>query len=350
MVKYPQKFSTNLKKDKQGWKLKDQAQFFSLLADLLQAGFSLQQALKSMQNLMPESKKIIVNIANEILSGSKISMAMKKYISKGIYYQLMISEQHGNFDQSIKQLGELLHKRVEQKNKLNALMAYPLFLLVTLIVIVVGIKVWLNPVLGQFTEQFEQQRNFNNVKIYLQVVLMLVSIGLFCYATKVYMWWKKQETITKHHWYSQLPVIGKIYRQYSYYYLTFNLSLLLGSGMDFSKICDFLLKLDKNSLLYQLGQQITQTIYHGDELGNVIDKYPFIPQELKIYINKGETLESLSAELLIYSNIQYKKLLAQIDNLMALVQPLLFVIIAIIIVMTYLSILLPMYQTLGGLY
>lgn len=71
---------------------------------------------------------------------------------------------------------------------------------------------------------------------------------------------------------------------------------------------------------------------------------------MKLFLNKGETLENISNELAVYSEVSYRKLLKLIDKLIELVQPILFIVIAIIIVGTYLTILLPIYKTLGGLY
>ena len=177
-----------------------------------------------------------------------------------------------------------------------------------------------------------------------------MALIIVLYVLKILRWWSKQETITRHHWYSQLLIIGKIYRQYSYYYLSFNLSLLLKSGLDLKQICSFLNEFDKQSLLYQLGQQLRELLNAGSMPDELVKKYPFIPPELKLFLNKGETLENISNELAVYSEVSYRKLLKLIDKLIELVQPILFIVIAIIIVGTYLTILLPIYKTLGGLY
>ena len=122
------------------------------------------------------------------------------------------------------------------------------------------------------------------------------------------------------------------------------------SGLDLKQICSFLNEFDKQSLLYQLGQQLRELLDAGSMPDELVKKYPFIPPELKLFLNKGETLENISNELAVYSEVSYRKLLKLIDKLIELVQPILFIVIAIIIVGTYLTILLPIYKTLGGLY
>lgn len=72
------------------WSLKKQAIFFSILSDLLSAGFSLRQSLISIQNIMPEFYSVSHKVKKNLLMGTKISDALKENISKSTYYQLSI--------------------------------------------------------------------------------------------------------------------------------------------------------------------------------------------------------------------------------------------------------------------
>ncbi|MFT9411669.1 MAG: competence protein ComG, partial [Liquorilactobacillus hordei] len=53
-------------------------------------------------------------------------------------------------------------------------------------------------------------------------------------------------------------------------------------------------------------------------------------------------------EFFFFSEIIYKRLVIQINRLIEMIQPILFVIIAILIVITYLKMLTPIYSNLGG--
>ena len=344
-MKLPRKNSKRVKR----WQLKEQSDFFSLLADLLQVGFSLKQALKNVMILVPKQKQQIKLILNSLEKGQRLSQALCPYISQATYYQLLIAESHGELDESITQLGQLLQRRVAQKAKLESLLVYPALLLFLLLVVIMAVQIWLKPAVAQVGSVSNPVGHIDWVSI-IYWVLALVGIGIICYLAKLVWWWQKQSTLTKHHWYSQLPLIGKLYRQYSYYYLAFNLGLLLKSGLDFKQICHFLKGFDTSSLLYQLGKQLQAWLENGDELGDFIALYPFIPPELALFFNKGQTQTELSKEILLYSEVAYQKLLRQIDNLINLIQPLLFLVIATIIIGTYLAILLPLYRNMGGLY
>lgn len=102
--------------------------------------------------------------------------------------------------------------------------------------------------------------------------------------------------------------------------------------------------------MYQLGEDLRRHLLEGKKISSFIRKYPFLPPELVIFFNKGQTNAELSQDLLIYSQTTYQRLMRSIDNLINLVQPLSFLVIAIIIIVIYLSILIPMYSNLGGVY
>ena len=67
-----------LKDNKKVWSLKKQAIFFSILSDLLSAGFSLRQSLISIQNIMPEFYSVSHKVKKNLLMGTKISGCFKR--------------------------------------------------------------------------------------------------------------------------------------------------------------------------------------------------------------------------------------------------------------------------------
>lgn len=103
-------------------------------------------------------------------------------------------------------------------------------------------------------------------------------------------------------------------------------------------------------MIFELGAELDRHLKQGKQIENFINKYSFIPSELTIFINKGQTDQQISKDLLIYSQTMYQRLLRKIDKLINMIQPILFLIIALIILAVYLSILLPMYYGIGEIY
>lgn len=348
LLRVRRSLKTARKKQTKRWSNEVQAEFFRLFADLLAAGFGLAAVLQSLMKLLPQHRDALKQIHQTVATTGQLAAPLKPYVSTNTYYQLLIAEQHGDLISSIKQIGELSLQRSEQQKKLRSLLSYPLLLFVMLIGIVVAVQLYVRPLLQPMMAS-SQTHPVLMQNLIVHSLLALGAVGGSLLLIKVIWWWSKQSQITRHHWYCQLPVVGKLYRTYSHYYLAYNLGLLLKSGMNLEQICRFLEQFDEKSLLAQLGKQLQLSLLAGEDLSKFIRRYPFIPPELTLFLNKGQTQPALAVELLLYANITYRKFLRQVDRLIGWVQPALFIVLALGIIGTYLMILLPLYQQMGGM-
>lgn len=345
-VRSPKKRDKLFLKAKKRWSLKQQAEFFNILAELLAAGFSLKRSLVQLKFFFkhPGAKQVIAKLAN----GQTFSTALKEYLAPSLYCQLVIAEKHGQLEKSVAQLGRYLELRISQREKLQAVLLYPLLLLMLLVMLLIGIKLWLVPEMAQLAPDKVSapgKLSPESIKFILGGGLLILGI----YLLKTLSWLKRCGVLDRHSWYCCVPFVGKLYRQYCSYYMTFNLGLLIESGLEFQQICQLLQTFEPKTLLHQLGKALTAELSQGNELEELVLRYPFIPNELSTFFKKGKTKAELGADLLAYAQLAYKRLLYMTDKLIAWVQPLFFVVIASIIIGTYLALLLPMYSSLEAL-
>ncbi|KRN89968.1 comg operon protein 2 [Ligilactobacillus ceti DSM 22408] len=327
--------------------LKQQVLFFELLASFLKAGFSIQQAIVQMGVLAPNLQQVLQVMKKKLQQGAEFSCVLKPYINENLYYQILIAEQYGNIDECITELGRLLKLRLQQRNKLKSLLIYPVCLLIFLIFLIGVVKIFVLPQIITFN-QVQQSFLGSHNKMILWGIVVLLIVFLSGYIIWRLKWLREQNVLAKHQWYSTLPLVGKLYQIYCHYYLTYNLGMLLKSGMELQAICYCCQHYQPTSLLYQLGISLPKIILNGEKLADFVDKYRFIPSELILFINKGQTLNELSRELLLYSELSYEKLLKESNRLLNLIQPILFGVIGLLIIGTYLVIFGPLYRDLGG--
>lgn len=326
-----------------------QALFFQSLADLLNAGFSLRQAFEDIMIFFPENKDLLDYVHVELAEGKMLSTAFKPYVRQNVFNQIYIAEKHGKLSDSIKQLGKNLEQKARQMDKLKAVLLYPIILLIMLGGLMVAIKFWLRPELDKFQEIQVLNTTLWQAQLYPFIVgSVLLITGVFGF--KLVYRLTKQPILSRQEWYCHIPFLGAAYRQYCYYYITFNFGLLLKSGLEIREICLFLEEFDEKSLLANFGKELKKNLLGGNELTYFVSKYTFIPPELNLFLGKGNTIDELSSELLLFSELAYEKLIRQIDRMINCVQPILFLVIAIVIISIYLSMLMPMYNNLGGIY
>src|SRR5699024_7912798 len=128
---------------------------------------------------------------------------------------------------------------------------------------------------------------------------------------------------------------------YYAYYLSANLGQLLASGLSVKQMLTVLQQLPDRALLHQLADTLAQQLQAGELPVGWLQRQPFIPSQLVILLQKGQTRDQLARELVAYSQLRYRELVRLTEQALALVQPILLTVVALLIVGAYLSLLLP---------
>ncbi len=81
----------------------------------------------------------------------------------------------------------------------------------------------------------------------------------------------------------------------------------------------------------------------------MIQEEPLLPNQLQIIVQAGESGPQLAQDLLLISELKFEETKQELKKLLNLIQPILFGIIAIVIVVTYLIVLMPIYGMMRGL-
>lgn len=322
-----------------------QARCFLLIHDLLAVGFSLRHAIQFTLTVYPRLRPFLEHLGEQLQMGKSFSTGIRPYVSADLYYQLLLAEQHGDLDVTLGEIGTLLATREEQRRKLRGLLQYPLLLLGMLLVVLVGLASFVYPELATW----QTGGGGSSPLITLGVNVGLYVLGIALVGILLQRWyWRRatplQRLVARCHW----PVVGPCYTLYYRYYLTTNLAVMLCHGLSLKEIMGVTSRFQEQSLLHQFSLIVNQQLEQGERLDRTLQSYPFIPGELVIFINKGATLKDLGNELAALAKIQFRRLTQRIEHLLVWIQPVIFGLIALIIVILYLSILLPIYHSIQG--
>lgn len=86
-----------------------------------------------------------------------------------------------------------------------------------------------------------------------------------------------------------------------------------------------------------------QCLDHGDNVNASVATL-----ELLLFINQGCSYQELGIALHFLADVQFKKLQQALNRTIIRLQPLLFLLIAMMIIAVYMSVLLPVYQMMEG--
>ena len=320
----------------------DQVRFFSAINGFLKNGFSLLDALDFYSTLNDKDKMMSNEIRRKLSSGSSFSNSVQCLVNNNLYYQIKIAEYHGNLIESLDKINQFLIIKKHQKEKLISLLIYPFFLLVLLLGIITTVHLFITPQLHEPA----QNHGFHGIKWEL-VGLGIIMASMIILSLIRYRQMNKVDRVNLMF---KIPVIKRLYHYYYAYYLSSNLALMMRCGMDFRQIIDFMCKMKRNLVLESLGKEIKRLINYGGDRHELKSKFSFIPLKMLILMDSGDSSQVLAQKLESYSRLCFNKLVKLSYRLIGLVQPVMFLIIGLVIAVTYLNMLLPMYDSIKGVY
>ncbi len=325
------------------WSLAQQAQFCRLLADQLQSGFSLKQAVHFICVVGNSLPNEVVDLERHLAAGADFVGLMAPYLQANVYFQLKLMTKYGELTPALDQAATLLQLMATQRRRLHQLLVYPVGLLASMALVFVTLRVVILPQLQR--ELGHGGGLTSGWRTYLMVggALLMGLIG-----TLGWRWWHRQSSLLRAKWVLHWPVVGHLFRAYYAYYLTLNLSQMVHSGLSVKQMLQVLGQLPEQALLHQLAVVLTQRLSAGDSPIGWLQGQPYIPPQVIVFLQKGSTTTQLARELTAYSHLQYRELVRRSEQGLAIVQPVLLGVVALLIVGAYLSLLLPMYQNLQG--
>ena len=334
------KFTKNIFTDKKLSSAR-KAEYLLVISKLLKNGFSLSQSINCLR-LLNDNDEMFKLIYQDLCSGKMISQSLKHLkLPTVVFNQLVISQQHGHLELALEQTGILLQNQAKQKNKLKELLAYPSFILMFLITMLLGMKIYIVP-------QLEISGGNKMIDLFLQFLLLMiflsiVSIILLTFSIKRKKEYQRALLLVK------LPVFGKIYLNFYQFLILQGLGMQMSSGMNLFDICESNKRFQKDSVQAYIADKFIKGLTKGDNLFSLIKKEPLLPRQLEVILRAGESGPRLAQDLLLMSELKFEEIQRDLKRILGFVQPLLFGIIAIVIVVTYLIVLMPIYGMMKGM-
>ena len=328
------------------FKTSEQVLFFQELGELLQSGYSISQSLDILASAHTKWQHWLKEVIKNLNRGLALHVILKPNVSNQVLLQLKLADQHGNLTEALVAIGENMAQLQQQQNKVMQVMRYPIILLTILGAMLVGLKFFLYPILNQWqdTATIGTKGNYH----YLYLIAGMSSFILLA----VIAFWHRKNARQKLILLAHMPIIGIIVKTIVTYQVTQQLATLLSSGLTVPEILDEMSQSDEKGsiMMISLTNHARQHLKHGHTIESYILKQPYFNRSLAGYFSRGHQPKMLADYLSYYAKTQFQLLMQQTDRLIGTLQPLFFGVIGVAIVGLYMSMLLPMYQSIGGLY
>jgi type IV pilus assembly protein PilC len=339
-------------------KPKDLVIFSRQFAVMISANVAMVQALKIVaeQTDNLKLKAVVLDVSNEVDSGSKLSdaLAKRQQVFSNFFISVVRSgETSGKLDEVLNYLADEMEKDYDMTSKIKGAMIYPAFVFCGLGAVGIIMMVFVIPKLTGILQETGAELPFaTRILIgtsgFLQNywwLLIIIIVGLifgvrFIVSTSQ---GRKYLDILK----LKLPIFGKLFQKICLVRFTRSLNTLIVGGVAISNGLKITSEVVSNTVYQRLIEETIKEVEDGNSISSVFINSKEIPKMVSQMMSIGEKTGKLDLILERLTDFYAKEVTNTVTNLMTLMEPLIMVIIGVAVGIMVAAIIMPMYNLAG---
>lgn len=322
---------------------------------LLRAGLTLPEALKLAAD-RPEAPRLgatLNAVHQELLAGAALSdacTARPEAFDPLFVSAVRTGERTGNLYAALHRYHDYLKRRIALRNRLSQAMAYPLFLLATLVAILAVLFLFVLPRFVAIYADFNAElpwptRVLIGVVDYIPIVFLLLAGFLVAgwFARR----WLRQHLLALarlQRWREQLPLLGPVQCMAQAAQVARALATLLTSGTPLVDAMQTVQATLPAGLQANRMHEARQRVTEGDSLANAFTQTRLMPATAIKMVQVGETAGRLDAMLEEIALFYEEQLDNRLAKLMTLIEPALMLLIGVLVGGIIVTMYLPIFS------
>lgn len=335
---------------------KEKGLFLKRVGELISEGYSIKNTLKFIDKFEKEPvKSWIKSIQGGLLTGSSFHEELGKIgFSSKVCSQIYLASRYGDYGETIQCCGKQLLEQEEMKKKLRSILSYPFLLLFFLLGMLMAMRFFILPTMANLfatnTVEADIYSNYLVRLIYYSPQIILLSLFSFCLCTLIL--WRKLDRLSavgKIAYFMKWPFLPKYIKNYWTQFLFSEWGQLLRNGVSFQELVLIMSSQDASPIFQETGAILSREMSQGKSIKEALESLPFFKEEAMLVISHGENLGQLGTEMLTYSSYCEIELLDRIEKILAKLQPIIFIFIALMIIAIYAAMMLPIFTIMEGI-
>lgn len=328
--------------------------FIQRLSELIEHGYMLEDSIEFLLFQYDVSLEKIDRLKLELSHGKKLSDLLR-YLGYSTFVtsKMKFAEDYGSIEDMLLEIENYLRIKKEQKEKVIKTLRYPLILTIALITLIMVFNLLVIP-------QFENIYTSSSIKMDIQTILLIKIIYytpkiisiivILSIIVLVYMIYIKK--YRKNIFLNTLMYIPKIRvyaRLYYSYKFTLELSLFLMSGFSLKTALEVIIEENYDYYLTYFSKKIMRDLDKGLSFEEAIASIKFFDKSLEKFVIHGINNGLIDRELKLFSELMLDTFLTSLDKMLRKFQPVLFAILAFVIIGLYMVILMPIFNMASSL-
>jgi len=328
--------------------------FIQRLSELIEHGYMLEDSIEFLLFQYDVSLEKIDRLKLELSHGKKLSDLLR-YLGYSTFVtsKMKFAEDYGSIEDMLLEIENYLRIKKEQKEKVIKTLRYPLILTIALITLIMVFNLLVIP-------QFENIYTSSSIKMDIQTILLIKIIYytpkiisiivILSIIVLVYMIYIKK--YRKNIFLNTLMYIPKIRvyaRLYYSYKFTLELSLFLMSGFSLKTALEVIIEENYDYYLTYFSKKIMRDLDKGLSFEEAIASIKFFDKSVEKFVIHGINNGLIDRELKLFSELMLDTFLTSLDKMLRKFQPVLFAILAFVIIGLYMVILIPIFNMASSL-
>uniref|UniRef100_UPI004026453D type II secretion system F family protein n=1 Tax=Agathobacter sp. TaxID=2021311 RepID=UPI004026453D len=322
---------------------------------VLNAGVTVIEALNMLaeQTENKTFKSALEDIRDAVQKGDTLSAAMAEFPK--IFPPLMIQmvaagEATGGIDKAFSRMGGQFEKEAHLKGLIVKSMIYPVILIVVIIVVVAIMMIKIVPT---FTEQFDEVGGqLPGITLAVMAVsdffvnswyfMVAIIVGLVIFFKE----FKKTENgaAIMGRLALKFPLVGKLNIKTASASMTRTLATLMGSGIQLVDALNLVMEMMKNQIVKNALKKAQEEVSRGIPLSIPLQETGVFPPMVYHMIEIGEETGNMEDMLDKIAEYYDEEVEMATQSLLAVMEPMIIIIMALVVVPIVLAIMMPMYS------
>ena len=341
-------------------KARDILSFTLDLSTILSAGIPITEGLSDLSQASEHAKlqAVIADVLASIQGGSSLSSAFERHpkVFDTLYVSIVkAGETSGNLDRVLADLGRFLEWKADLRRDVIQATIYPVMVLSAIFGLIVLLATVVFP---QFATVLNQSKGpiplptqilflISNIftRYWWLLIILVVSI-----VTSFWMWLRTPKGRMKFDSFKlKVPVFGNLTRDIALSRFCHFFQILFSAGVDVSETLSIVEALIGNVVLAEATRNVRNEVRAGSSLSSALSDTGRFPTLVVRMFHIGESSGQLVSSLEKACRYYDKEIPAMIKRVFAIMEPCLYVFLAVIVLTVALAIYLPLYQMMGSL-
>lgn len=334
---------------------KEMVIFFRQLSTLVNAQVRIVNALRILTKQVTGKKfqNLIDDLATEVEGGKSFSEALSIYpnLFPDLYTSLIkAGEASGTLDKSLVYLADQIEKDYDLRSKIRGAMSYPIFIVVTLVLVGAGMMIFVMPSLTGVLVESGAELPFatkviigaSNFLRNFWYIILVGAVALFFGGRRFIKTQSGRYMVDS--FLIKLPGFGSFLQKIYLYRFAHHFANLLSGGISIVKALQLISEVIGNWVYRDIFQEAANEVQVGKTLREVIERYKEIPPLVYQMVEVGQQTGELQGIMAKLANFYEKEVDAGISNLTTMIEPVIMVIIGAAVGIMVAGILLPIYN------